>query len=226
MVYRALVVDIDGTITHRDRRLNFEAARLLHELSIPVVLATGNILCYALAAAKMIGLEGTVIAENGGVLSMGLDTDPYVSDHMDECERAFTHLSKYYELTKLDPENRRTEIALRRNVDTSALREVLAAHDPGVEIVDTKYAIHIKSTAINKGTGLVRMAGMLGLDANDFIAIGDSLNDVEMIRVAGYGIAVANGDPDIKDVADHVTAAPYGDGAAEAIEYVISEGLI
>ncbi len=179
-----------------------------------------------LLAAKLIGLKGTVIAENGGVLSMGLDTDPYVSDHMDECERAFTYLSNYYELTKLDPENRRSEIALRRNVDASALRELLDAHDPGVEIVDTKYAIHIKSTVINKGTGLVRTAGLLGLDANDFIAIGDSLNDLEMIRVAGYGIAVANGNPEIIAAADYVTAAPYGDGAAEAIEYVSSEGLI
>ncbi|MHC1575937.1 MAG: HAD hydrolase family protein [Methanosarcinaceae archaeon] len=47
-----------------------------------------------------------------------------------------------------------------------------------------------------------------------------------MINVAGYGIAVANGDPELKDIADHVTAAPYGDGAAEAIKYVRSEGLI
>ena len=53
MKFKALAVDIDGTITHPDRSLSLEAVAKLRSLDVPVVLATGNILCYAKAASKM-----------------------------------------------------------------------------------------------------------------------------------------------------------------------------
>ena len=92
MKFKAIVLDIDGTITHKDRRLNLRAAETLRTLDIPVVLATGNISCYAMAAAKLIGLKGYVIAENGGVILTGYDKPPIVSDNIEECEKAFTFI--------------------------------------------------------------------------------------------------------------------------------------
>jgi len=228
MKFKAIVLDIDGTITHKDRRLNLRAAETLRTLNIPVVLATGNISCYAMAAAKLIGLKGYVIAENGGVILTGYDKPPIVSDNIEECEKAFTFLSQHYnyKLTKLDPEYRKTEIALRRDFDMEEARDLLKSHDFEVEIIDTKYAIHIKSNKINKGTGLKNIAKMMGLTPSDFVAIGDSVNDAEMIRSAGFGIAVANGDAEVKKAASHVTKASFGDGAVEAIEYLRSKGCI
>ncbi|MCL7411373.1 MAG: phosphoglycolate phosphatase [Methanosarcinaceae archaeon] len=226
MKFKAIVLDIDGTITHKDRRLNLRAAEALHALDIPVVLATGNISCYAMAAAKLIGLGGYVIAENGGLVLTGYDKLPLVSNHIEECEKAFTFLSKHYNLTKLDPEYRKTEIALSRDFDLEKAREILKSQDFEVDIIDTKYAIHIKSNEINKSTGLKNIAKLMGLNPADFVAVGDSVNDAEMIRSAGFGIAVANGDAEAKNAADHVTKASYGDGAVEAIEYLRSKGCI
>ncbi len=228
MKFKAIVLDIDGTITHKDRRLNLRAAETLRTLDIPVVLATGNVSCYAMAAAKLIGLKGYVIAENGGVILTGYNTEPFVSNNIEECEKAFAFLSQHYnyKLTKLDPEYRKTEIALRRDFDMEEARGLLKSHDFEVEIIDTKYAIHIKSNKINKSTGLKNIAKKMGLTPADFVAIGDSVNDAEMIRSAGFGIAVANGDADAKKAADHVTRASFGDGAVEAIEYLRLKGCI
>ena len=226
MSFKALVVDIDATITHKDRRLNLKAAELLHSLMVPVVLATGNVLCYARAAAKLIGVEVAVIAENGGVVAVGYDSKPFVSDYIEECENVFLYLSKHYNLTKLDSELRKTEIALRRDFDINEARELLKTQGFGVELIDTKYAIHIKSNKINKGIGLEIIAELMGLVTTDFVAIGDSENDVEMIRSAGFGIAVANGDTEAKNSADLVTEASFGDGAVEAIEYLQSKGWL
>ena len=64
MKFKAIAVDIDGTITSRDRRLDLMAIEILRSLDVPVVLSTGNILCYAHAAARLIGVGGIVIAEN------------------------------------------------------------------------------------------------------------------------------------------------------------------
>ena len=68
--------------------------------------------------------------------------------------------------------------------------------------------------------GLQKLASMMGLEAEDFVAIGDSANDVEMFEVSGFGIAVANGDERIKEAANYVTEASFGDGAVEAIEFL------
>ncbi|ADI75005.1 SPP-like hydrolase [Methanohalobium evestigatum Z-7303] len=226
MKYKALVADIDGTITHQNRRLNLKAAEMLYRLNdesgIPVVLATGNILCFSHAASKLIGLSGYVIAENGGVVSEGFDTNPYIMGDIKECRKAFSFLSEYIPLTKLDPEYRKTEIALRRNFDLEYAKNVIKSGKYNVDLIDTGYAVHIKSNTMNKGTGLVKIAELMGLNPKEFVAIGDSENDLEMIEFAGIGIAVANSDQKTRSIADIVTDASYGEGVVEAIERLYS----
>jgi len=141
-------------------------------------------------------------------------------ESLEECEKAFSFLSEHFKLTKLDPLYRRTEIALRRDFDIGKARNLLETQPFEVEIVDTKYAIHIKSTKINKGIGLQKLASLMGLEARDFVAIGDSENDVELFKASGFGIAVGNGDDEIKEAADYVTEASFGDGAVEAFEFL------
>ncbi len=226
MKFKALVVDIDGTITCENRELHLGAVKKMRTLKVPVVLATGNILCYARTTSRLIGLGGAVIAENGGAITIRYDLQGTFEESLEECEKAFSFLSRYFKLTKLDPMYRKTEIALRRDFDLEKARTLLNIQPFDIELVDTKYAIHIKSTKINKGIGLLKLAGMMGLEAEDFVAIGDSANDVEMFEAAGFGIAVSNGDERIKEAANYVTEASFGDGAIEAIEFLESNGWI
>ncbi|MDD2439495.1 MAG: phosphoglycolate phosphatase [Methanosarcinaceae archaeon] len=226
MKFKAVVVDIDGTITCEKRELHLGAVEKLRSLKLPVVLATGNIICYARAASKLIGLSGAVIAENGGAVTVQYDAPASFANGVEECKKAFDYLSAHFELTQLDPFYRKTEIALRRNFDTEKAKELLKALDLDIEIVDTKYAIHIKSRKVNKGTGLVKLARLMGLEPADFVAIGDSMNDVEMLKVAGFGIAVANGDEKIIKAADYVTKAAFGAGTVEALEFLEAKGWI
>lgn len=69
---------------------------------------------------------------------------------------------------------------------------------------------------IHKGAALVELVTALGLDLADSIAIGDSTNDLEMLEVAGIGIAMGNADAAVKAVADEITAAVDHDGVAKA----------
>lgn len=71
---RALITDIDGTLTDDRRRLSTEAVdelRRIIDAEIPVILASGNTLCFLDAFSHMIGTDGTIIAENGGVYRLG-----------------------------------------------------------------------------------------------------------------------------------------------------------
>ena len=224
MVFKAVVVDVDGTITYSDRSIDCKAVAALRGLHVPVVIATGNVLCVARAVAKLLGTSGIVIAENGGVVECGkVESD---TSHIKECREALEILKQHFSsLEMLDLENRITEIGLRRNFDAEEARKFLGEDAP-VDIVDTGFAIHIKSKKINKGTGLMRIAEMMGLDARDFVAFGDSPNDIEMLEAAGYGVAVGNAHPDLKKVAKMVTKGEHGTGVEEAVRELKERGDI
>jgi phosphoglycolate phosphatase (TIGR01487 family) len=223
MEFKAVVVDIDGTITYSDRSIDCRAVAALRSLNIPVVIATGNVLCVARAVAKLLGTGGILIAENGGVVECGrVESD---TSHLKECNDALEILEKHFSLERLDAESRITEIGLRRNFDVEEARKLLS-EDLDVDIVDTGFAIHIKSKKINKGIGLKRIAQMMGLDSRDFVAIGDSSNDIEMIKAAGLGVAVGNAHPDLKKVAGMVTKGEHGAGVEEALGELKRRGEI
>ncbi|MDI6842651.1 MAG: phosphoglycolate phosphatase [Methanothermobacter wolfeii] len=221
---KAVAVDIDGTITDAARKLcpeALKAIRMLESRGIPVILATGNILCYARAASVLIGTSGGIVAENGGVIYA--DEEVRVLGNIQKALDAYEHLRRLYPVMKVQfSELRVSEVALTREVPEEAIKEALRDFD--VEVYDTGFAIHLTDPAVSKGSGLEMVAASMGLDASRIMAIGDSENDIEFLEAAGLKVAVANADPELKEVADYVTAAPYGDGVAEAIHKFILKG--
>ena len=69
-----------------------------------------------------------------------------------------------------------------------------------------------------KGTGIIRICSLLDIDISDTIAFGDSVNDLEMIKTAGLGIAMGNGKEELKKAAGLVTAPLLEDGIYKACE--------
>jgi len=61
-----------------------------------------------------------------------------------------------------------------------------------------------------------------GLRPEQVCAIGDDLPDVPVLRRCGLAVAVADACPELRAVADYVTASPGGRGAVrEAIEWLL-----
>lgn len=218
---QAIAVDIDGTLTNRKRALNCKAVEALRKVKVPVILATGNISCFARAAAKLIGVSDIVICENGGVVRFEYDGEDIILGDKVKCIRALEVLEKHFYVELLDFEYRKSEICLRRNFDIEKARKLVDGM--GVKLVDSGFAYHIIDANVNKGKALVYVAEKLNLDPEKFAVIGDSENDVDMFNVAGFGVAVANADERLKEVADLVTPSPNGDGVVEALHFL---GLI
>lgn len=74
----------------------------------------------------------------------------------------------------------------------------------------------IKGT--NKATGIQKVLELTGIKRENTIAVGDSNNDMDMIKFAGVGVAMANAQQSILDVADYVTESAENCGVAVAIE--------
>lgn len=80
-----------------------------------------------------------------------------------------------------------------------------------------KWLIEMVNKKINKGTAVAGIAGRLGILREEVICIGDSSNDLSMIEYAGLGVAVRNGDPKLKQLADYVCPSNNEDGVAHVI---------
>lgn len=110
--------------------------------------------------------------------------------------------------------------------DLEWLEKAAEEIDKTIEWGDTTISanryLEINPKDVNKGTGLVKLAEILGIDIADTIALGDSANDNEMIEMAGLGIAVANATDKTKSIADVVATSTNDDGIlAEVLDKYI-----
>ena len=81
------------------------------------------------------------------------------------------------------------------------------------------YFLEVMPRETDKGKALEIIAERTGISAGETMAIGDTMNDEAMIRWAGIGIAMINGDERIRSIADVVTKKTNDeDGVADVIE--------
>ncbi|MEQ8155407.1 MAG: Cof-type HAD-IIB family hydrolase [Clostridiaceae bacterium] len=76
----------------------------------------------------------------------------------------------------------------------------------------------------HKGSGITELARILGIKQEEIIAIGDELNDMEMIEYAGMGIAMGNAKDELKEIANYITKTNEEDGVAYALDKFILKG--
>lgn len=77
--------------------------------------------------------------------------------------------------------------------------------------------LEINAAGADKGGALLRLAEFLGIKREETMALGDGENDLSMIKTAGIGVAMENGEKDVKAAADYVTVTNNEAGVAAAI---------
>ena len=104
-------------------------------------------------------------------------------------------------------------------------RNVERLKNSGLQIVFAE-ANNIEASPLNvtKASGLIELCKILNIDIKDTVAIGDALNDLEILQTVGYSVAMGNADEEIKQIADYVTADNDHDGVALAIKRIFNLG--
>ena len=109
--------------------------------------------------------------------------------------------------------------ALFANMDERAAAWKELSELKELELVGSlSYNIEINAAGVNKGTSLVALGEMLGIPRESIMACGDGDNDVHLLREVGFGVAMANAQPQVKEAADYITASNDEDGVARVIE--------
>ena len=86
-------------------------------------------------------------------------------------------------------------------------------------IINKEYEyIDITPKDVNKNTALKILGDYLNIKPTEMLTIGDNLNDFDMVKNAGVGVAVANAYDELKQVAKYTTSNPVEKGGfAEAV---------
>ncbi len=71
---------------------------------------------------------------------------------------------------------------------------------------------------VDKGVAVEKLVKHLDIQREKVICIGDSYNDLPMLRFAGMGVAMGNAQQEVKEMADYVTASNDEDGIVNVID--------
>lgn len=92
----------------------------------------------------------------------------------------------------------------------------------GTEEIPIEYFYtEISAKNVDKWTALEFLKEKLQISSEEIVAIGDNVNDKKMIEKSGYGIAMGQSAPQIKEIADYVTDSNVDDGVANALDKLL-----
>lgn len=105
--------------------------------------------------------------------------------------------------------------------DREEVRKYLESN-PAVTTVSGGYNnLEFTRADVNKGVGLQKMAQLLDIPVAQTMAVGDTENDLAIIRAAGVGVAMGNATAAVKSSADYITTSNDEDGVAAAIAHFL-----
>ena len=92
----------------------------------------------------------------------------------------------------------------------------------GTEEIPIEYFYtEISAKNVDKWTALEFLKEKLQISSDEIVAIGDNVNDKKMIEKSGYGIAMGQSAPQIKEIADYITDSNVDDGVANALDKLL-----
>jgi len=126
------------------------------------------------------------------------DLNEYVNDHI-----VYKIVASHNDTKYLD------EVAevVKKETDADAIRS-------------GKRLLAIKARGVSKAEAIKELARILDISTEDIIAFGDEVNDMEMLKLVGLGIAMENADDVVKEAADRVAGNNDQDGVGKELEKI------
>ena len=128
-------------------------------------------------------------------------------------------LAAYVRARGQDPA--KVHVLYLRRLDGSPVQALLETV-PGIAFTGHVKGHHeIVAAGVDKGAALLRLCARLGVAPEDCAAIGDSENDLTMLRAAGLSVAMGNAPESIRSAARYTTADCDHDGVPEAVDMLL-----
>lgn len=240
---KLIALDLDGTLLNSYGEVSAYTERVVHEAlanDIHVVLSTGRPLQLCSHIANRLNATNYLITNNGA--EIWKNKEHVIERHFMDASTIKTLWEFGYERdllmwmvtpTKLFRQSTRPDCFkdfewlkfgfgnLNDSIANNVYEKLSKYND--LEITSSSISnIEINRIGVNKIEALKRVCAELQISLKNVMAIGDNLNDFQMIKKVGLGIAVDNATTLIKENARFITRSNDEDGVAKAIEkYVL-----
>jgi 5-amino-6-(5-phospho-D-ribitylamino)uracil phosphatase len=243
MTYKMIALDMDGTLLNSEHNVsqgNRDAIQAALAKGVIVTLATGRGIQSIKPFIKELALPGPIVSVNGGMIWKNENElwQQYTLDrgHLQALrELAEQHNAWYWGYSSEGACQKDTFIAKPDQVDWYKFGYHVEDDEARTAILSTldewgcfevsnshPHNIEVNPKDIHKANGLRALCHEKGLAMDEVIAVGDSLNDIHMIKEAGLGVAMGNAQEVVKKAADIVTLTNDEDGVAKVIhDYVL-----
>jgi phosphoglycolate phosphatase (TIGR01487 family) len=237
--FKLIALDMDGTLLNEKEEIseeNYLAIQEAQAKGIHVVLSTGRSILTCEKYAKSLHLSSYLVTVNGSEIwdcSGNLHERNIIHTDLIQMmwEWAKTNETYYWAVAtdKVWREQMPDHIFEHKwlkfgfDIKDDSLRETILQRllsNQQLEVSNSSPTnIEINAAGVNKAVGLFHVCSKLGISMDEVIAMGDSLNDIEMIKAAGCGVAMGNAQNEVKKAADWITATNEDNGVAKAIRY-------
>jgi len=234
MKFKMIAVDIDGTLTlNRQSTIIHlgvvEKLRILENTGVKVVLISSNALPVVIGLSKYFGFSGPCIGETGALIYYNREvihlTEKSAFNAMRDSlnsfneyvEESWQNLFRIHEFALTVKEKYRYS---SREIYYNIKKYVESKYSD-VKVGFSGYAIHLTPIDVSKGRALKLVMGILGIDKEESIGIGDSEMDLDFMEETGLKIAVADADEALIEKADIVLDKSGGAGVADFIDKLI-----
>jgi hydroxymethylpyrimidine pyrophosphatase-like HAD family hydrolase len=219
MRYLVVATDYDGTLA-TDGLVSQEALERVRASGRRLILVTGRQLPDLLRIFGRVDLFERIVAENGAVLyrPAGRDTTVLADRPSDQFIRALRK-------KRVKPLAVGEVVVATLTSNATPVLEVI--QDLGLELepIFNKDSLMVLPPGVDKATGLAAALADMGMSPANVVGIGDAENDQALLRVCGFGVAVANAVPLLKQQADLVTQGADGAGVAELATRLLATDL-
>ena len=237
---KLVALDLDGTLFNHESRIsrrNLDTIKKATELGIAVVISTGRPLNgLPFDQIKGSGIRYAITANGSAIYE--IETGKCLREEAME-EDLFVPIVEYL-LTKdihMDAfigGNGYSPMQCVKNGERLVVPEALKHYiknylesNPNVTSVCGGYNnLEFTRAGVNKGVALRALAEILSIDPAETMAIGDTENDLAIIKAAGIGVAMGNATPAVREQADYVTDDNESDGVATAMEHFIPAAIL
>lgn len=240
---KMIAIDMDGTLLNNEHEIsteNRQAIKEAEERGVHVVISTGRTRMTSDDLVKSLSLNSYTINVNGSEI---WDESGQL---VERTLLATEFIEKMWELKqKYDtycwgatvgnvwrkgiPEDLTAHEWMKFGFDIpdNEIREIIFKELSSIEALEVSNSsptnLEINAKGVNKAKALEKVCKLLGITMDNVMALGDSLNDLAMIKEAGLGVAMGNAQEDVKAAADAITKSNVEDGVAHAIrKYVLS----
>ncbi len=225
-MYKLLVSDFDGTLVGEELAISFPVVlaidKIRREKKVLFTIATSRCLGDILYYNRDFSFLDYVVASNGAVVydvnkekilfkkSVLVSNVKRIYNTFKDYDIYACRKDRKFRLVNLEDikDIYKLEIVCKSDTDRE---EVISRLDKlNLKITYTKnyinstYYVDIVHEEINKFTGVEVICNKKKIDTRDVISVGDSDNDIELVRDSGYGVSTSKGIKEVKEVSKEV----------------------